>query len=243
MLTSAFGTKLGNTGAISAVVAFKPLAHGNALRERRRRNYSFVVRERHSAVYALHLLATGAAEHHCRVAPSVEQQHHLLLGFEPLRHLLDQATREDLFFSRLLELLPHVDDLDFRQGPLLHALAEFDQPIFAFACVAIGFKRGRCRRENDRRVRELSSHNRYIASVIAGRLFLFVGAVMLFFYDIQRPPASTLLPYTTRSDHDARISAMNPMPLLGTLVIGKTRVQNGNLLSEDPVQIGGSSRR
>src|SRR5690348_5075920 len=112
MLTSAFGTKFGDSCAVSAVVTLKPLANRNAMGEGRGRDHTFVMSERHSTIHTLHLLPTGATEHHSGVSPAVKQQHYLLFRSEPFCDLLDQPAREDPFFAGLLKLFAHIDDLD-----------------------------------------------------------------------------------------------------------------------------------
>ena len=87
---------------------------------------SFVMRERDGAILALEGFATRATEHERRVAAAIEQDHHLLAAVQPLFNFLGQLARDHLLMTGFLEFLPHVDEFDFRQWPLLHSIRQLD---------------------------------------------------------------------------------------------------------------------
>ena len=82
--------------------------------------------ERDGAVLAFELFAAGSAEHDRRISAAVEQDHDLLFAVETLFDLGGEFARDDLLVAGLLKLLAHVDDFDFGQRALLHAVGEFD---------------------------------------------------------------------------------------------------------------------
>jgi hypothetical protein len=141
-----------------------------------------------------------------------------------------------------LEFLPHVDDLDFGQRALLHAVGQLDQRVFIFLRVEIGFQRGRRRTEDHGGIRHLGAHHGNVAGVVARRFFLLVGGVVFFVDDDQGEIGDRGEDGGARADDHARIAALDAVPLLGAFFVGKRGVQDGNFVAEDLVQIGGDGR-
>src|SRR5581483_8192949 len=145
-----------------------------------------VVGERNGAVLALQRLAAGTTEYDRRIPPTIEQDHDLLLTVQALFDLLHQLARDDLLVTRLLELLPHVDDFDLRQWPLLNPVRHVDQRVLIPGGVEVRLQRWRRRSENYDGIRHLAPNHRHVARVIARRLFLLVGRVVLLVNDDER---------------------------------------------------------
>src|SRR5438094_6980980 len=116
-----------------------------------------VVGERDGAVFALHRLAAGAAEHDGGVSAAVEQDHSLFAAREALANGLCEATGKEhlLFFILLLELGAHVEDLDLRQRALLDAFAQLDELVLAALSIMVGLERRRSRAKDHGSIRQL----------------------------------------------------------------------------------------
>ena len=61
----------------------------------------------------------------------------MLFAIQPLPDFLRKFSGDDLLLSRFLELLPHVDDLNFREWPLLYSVRKLKQCVFVFLRVEI----------------------------------------------------------------------------------------------------------
>ena len=109
VLTAALGALVWNLGDVSTVVALHF-------------SLAFVMRHRHRAVLALECLSASAAEHDRRVSAPVEQYHDLFFFLQPLANLFREFARDHLLLPSLLKLQPHIENFDFRQRPLFHAI-------------------------------------------------------------------------------------------------------------------------
>ena len=158
------------------------------------------------AVFALQPLAARPAHHDKRIAAAVEQDDGLLAARERGLGLRNQTAREELLLPCLLKLLPHVDELDFRQRPLVYALRHLDQRVAAALGVVPALERRRGRTQHHRRFGQLGSHDRHIARVIARILLLLVGGVVLLIDDDQAEPRHRRKDRRARPDHDARLA-------------------------------------
>ena len=204
---------------------------------------ALVMGERDGAVLAFELLAASAAEHDGRISAAVEQHHDLLFALEPLFDFGGEFARDDLLVAGLLELLAHVDDFDFGQRTLLHAIGQFDQRIFIFLRVEIRLQRRRGRAQHDDGIRHLGAHHGNIAGVIARRFFLLVGGVVLFVDDDEREIGDRRKDRRARAHDHARFAALDAVPLLGALAVGQRGVQDGDFVAEDLMQVGGDGGR
>ena len=74
--------------------------------------------------------------------------------------------------------------------------------------------------------------------MIARRLLLFVRPILFFVDNQQREIGDRCKHRRPRSDHDTRIATLDPVPLLGALVIGQAGMQDGDFVAEDLNQIG-----
>ena len=205
--------------------------------------FALVMSEGNGAVLALQSLAAGAAQHHGRISAAIEQDHDLLFAVEALFDLRGEFARDDLLVAGFLEFLAHVDDFDFRQRTLLDAVGQLDQRVFIFLRVEIRFQRRRRRTQNHDGIRHLGAHHRDVASVVARRLLLLVGRIVFFVDDNQREIGNRREDCGARADDHARVSALDAVPLLGALFVGKRGMQDGDFVAEDLVQIGGYRRR
>ncbi len=134
-----------------------------------------VIGQRDRAIHAFQPLAAGAARDEARKPAPVEQQHGLLAALQALVDGLHQAPRKRRQFARLQELLPHVDHFDVRHGPLLDALGQFDQRVFAAFGVVAAFQAGRGRPEHHHGAGLPRAHDGDVPAVVARRLLLFVA--------------------------------------------------------------------
>ena len=78
--------------------------------------------------------------------------------------------------------------------------------------------------------------------MIARRLLLLVAVIVLLIDDDERQVAHRGKDRRARADRDTGFAAADAVPLLGALGIAERRMQNGNLLAENAVQIGGDAR-
>ena len=157
------------------------------------------------------------------------------------RSLISAASLREMTCSwpGLLKFEAHVDDFDFGQRTLLHAIGEFDQRVFVFLGVVIRLERGCGGPEHDNGVRHLGAHDGDIAGVVARRFLLLVGRVVLFIDDDQREVGDRSENGGARADDHASFSALDAMPLLGAFAVGKRGMQDGDFVAEDLMQIGG----
>ena len=124
------------------------------------------------------------------------------------------------------------------RGRCFNAIGQFDERVLALLRVEIGFER-RCRRTQDNhRIGHLGPHDSYVAGVVTGRFFLFVGGVLLFINNDQCQIGHWGENSRARTDDHARIAALDAMPLLGTLFVGERGMQDGNFIAEDLMQVG-----
>ena len=204
---------------------------------------ALVVGERDGAVLAFELLAAGAAEHNGRISAAIQQDHDLLFAFETVFNFGGELARDDLLVAGLLKFLAHVDDFDFGQRTLLHAIGKFDQRVFVFLRVVVGLERGRGGAKHNGGVRHLGAHHGDVARVVSRRFLLLVGGVVFFVDDDEREIADRSEDSRARADDHARFSALDAVPLLGALVVGKRGVQDGDFVAEDLMEIGGDGGR
>ena len=226
VLAAAVDAGFGHGRGVSAVVAVHLVL-------------ALVMGQRDGAVLAFELFAAGAAQDDRRISAAVEQDHDLLFALEAFFDFFGQLARDDLLVSGFLKLLPHVDDFDFGQRALLHAVGQFDQRVLVLLRVEIGLERRRGRAQHDDGIRHLGAHHGDVARVIARRFFLLVGGVVFFVDDDQRQIGDRSEYRRARAHDHARFAALDAVPLLGAFLVGERRVQDGDFVSEDLMQVGG----
>ena len=204
--------------------------------------FALVVGEGDGAVLAFEFLAAGAAEDDGRISTAVEQDHDLLFAVEALFDFGGEFARDDLLVAGFLELLAHVDDFDFGERPLFHAIGQLDERIFVLLRVEVGFERRSGRAQHDDGIRHLGAHYGDVAGVVARRFFLLVGGVVLFVDDDQREIGDRGKHRGPRADDHARFAALDAVPLLGAFAVGERGVQDGDFVAEDLVQVGRDGR-
>src|SRR5205814_7639174 len=101
---------------------------------------TFMMRECNGAVLAFQSFATCPAQHDGRISAAIEQYHYLLFLLAPLTNFLRQLARDHLLVPGLLELLAHVDDLDFRHRPPLYAIGQFEQRVRSLLWLEVGLQ-------------------------------------------------------------------------------------------------------
>ena len=221
VLGLALGAGCGHGAPIAAVVALQPLAGVGDLGVVGR----LVIRQRDRAVLALELFAAAAAHHDEAVAAAVEQDDDLLAAIERGLRLFEQAAGEELFLAGDAELLAHVDHLDLRQRPLLHALEHLHQRVAAALGIVPALERGRRGAEDDCTAEEFRAHHGDVATVVARCLLLLIAAVVLLVDENQAEVGHGCEDGRARADNDARLTATDAVPLLGAFVGRELRVQ------------------
>jgi len=156
------------------------------------------------------------------------------------RSLISSASlrRYDLLAAGLLKFLPHVDNLDFRQGPLFHSVGQFEQLVFALLGVEVRLQRRCGRSQHYGCVRHFGPHHRHISGVIARHFLLLVRGVLLLVHDDQGQIRDRSEHAGTRAYHHASVSPLNAMPLLRSFLVGQCRMQDGHSISEQLMQVG-----
>lgn len=195
-----------------------------------------VVRERDGAVLALELFAAGAADDGERVAAAVKQDNGLLAALQCSLGLLDERAREEIFLAGLLEFTTHVDELDFGQRAVHHALAQLDAAVLALCGVLPAFERRRRRAQHYDGIRKLGAHHGDIARVVARRLFLLVALVVFFVDEDEAEVGRGREDCRARADDDLRFSAADAPPLLAAFFRRERGMQQRHLLAEGGIE-------
>ena len=101
-----------------------------------------------------------------------------------------------------------------------------EQRVFALAAVVIAFQRGRGRAEHDHRPFHLAAHNRHVARVVAGRLLLLVGMLVLLVHDDEAERFDGRKDGRAGADGNPRAALANLVPLVVPLAGGQMAVQH-----------------
>src|SRR5437870_10568072 len=141
---------------------------------------TFMMRECNGAVLAFQSFATCPAQHDRRISAAIEQYHYLLFLLDPLTNFLRQLARDHLLVPGLLELLAHVDDLDFRQRPPLHAIGQLEHRELIFLGIEVGPQGWLGGTQHDDGVRHLAPHPSHTTPVIARSPSLLVRRALSF---------------------------------------------------------------
>ena len=105
-----------------------------------------------------------------------------------------------------------------------------------------GLHRGRRRAEDERRAVLLRPQRDGLAGVVARRLALLVGGVVLLVDDEEARVGDGSEGRRARADHRPRRSRADAVPGLGPLALGERRVQHGRVLGELPPRAPGRRR-
>src|SRR5215472_17908579 len=198
---------------------------------------SAMPRQGDGAVDALHARAAGTTGHMAREAPTVEQHHRLLVVRESVANGLEQGAGKRGVLAGFEELLPHVNDVDFRQRAFGDTVRKFEQRVLAGGRVIAALQAGGCGAENHTCVGRLRPDDCHIAPVVAGRLFLLIARVMLLVYDDQPEVLDGREHAGTRSHYDAGATGANAPPLVRALGVAESAVEDRHAVSEPAIEL------
>ena len=122
--------------------------------------------------------------------------------------------------------LAHIHDAHDGHLLVVRPLGQLEQRVFALAAVVVAFQRRRGRAEHDHGAFHLAAHNGDVARVVAGRLLLLVGMLVLLVHDDQAERFDGGEDGRARADGDARAALANLVPLVVPLAGGQMAVQH-----------------
>ena len=122
--------------------------------------------------------------------------------------------------------LAHVHDAHDGHLLVVHALGQFEQRVFALAAVVIAFQRRRGRAEHDHGAFHLAAHDGHVARVVARRLLLLVGVLVLLVHDDEAERFDRRKDGRARADDNARAALADLVPFVVALAGGQMAVQH-----------------
>ena len=173
--------------------------------------------------------ATIAAERALQrggVAAPVQEQDDLLLAFEPLGDGLLELRREDRNAFALAQRLAHVHDAHHRHLLVVGPLEHLQQRVFALGAVVVALHRGRRRTQHHRRPFHPPAHDGHVARVIARRLLLLVGVLVLLVHDDQAQRVDRRENGRAGADDDAGAALADLVPFIVALAGRQMAVQH-----------------
>ena len=191
-----------------------------------------VQHEGHVAVGAAECRAAGAAVQRGRDPAAVQEQDRLapVLGDRP--ELGEKRRRE-----RVAGLAPEVDEPHGRQAAA-EALAQLE-PLEALPAL-----RPRRRAPVDgHRAFERGALGGDRARVVAGIGLLLVRGIVLLVHADEAEPAHRREDRRPRTDHDPRVTAGDPLPLVAALGVGQARMQERDRVAEPCAEAADGLRR
>ena len=205
-----------------------------------------VVGERHAAMRALLHVAAFAAQHARGIAAPVDEENRLLLSLESLVHVVDEQARQGDESALPHELDAHVDDLNVRHLLVVDAAQQQVDPVFARADVGDGLERRRRRAEQANGVGQLRAIDGDIAPMIARRLVLLVGGLVLFIDDDQPQIVHRCEHRRARANHHPRLARRQRLPAVEPLALAEVAVPDDRAMPgrlEPPAQARHRLRR
>ena len=160
------------------------------------------------------------------VAAPVQKEDDLLLPFQALSDGLLELrgeNRDDVSFS---QRLAHVHYAHDRHLLVVRPLRHLQEPVLADGAVVVTLHRGRRRPQHHRRPLDLAAHNGHVPRVIARRLFLLVGVLVLFVHDDQPQRIDRRENGRAGADDDAGASLADFMPFIVALAGRQMAVQH-----------------
>ena len=185
-----------------------------------------VLHERDRAPEALHRTPAIAAHDKRRHSAPIEIQDGLLLVFQRPSHHLDQASRQGLAIS-LGGLIAHIDELDLGVIPA-HPPRQLGHLYLVIRGLVIGGHAGSGRAHDQTRASDGSELPRHPAGLVARRAVLLVGG-RAFLVEADEPePGNRGEDRRAAAQHDLRLAAPGPPPLLRALELGQLRLEHGD---------------
>ena len=124
------------------------------------------------AARTLHAVAAGAAQGQRRIAAAVQEEQHLLAGFQGPRRRLDQRGRQETAGRQPLP--PHVEQFDLRQRRFRVAARQMHPVVASAPDIDHRFQRRRRRYQHDRDPRHRGAQHRHVARLIGNPVILLV---------------------------------------------------------------------
>ena len=175
-----------------------------------------VVSERHTAVRALADVAAGLADHGRGKAPAIQEEDGLLTIRKALLDRLQKCRRKDGFGPAWTRRPAHIEHANHGHSAVIDALRESEQSVLSRGAIVPTFHGRSCAAENHRAALLLGPQNGDITSVIPRRLFLLVGALMLFIDDDYSKVFERRKDGASRPNDNTRTARMNLPPLIKT---------------------------
>ena len=122
--------------------------------------------------------------------------------------------------------LAHIHDAHDGHLLVVRPLGQLQQRVFALAAVVVALQRGRGRAEHDRRPFHLAAHDGHVARVVARRLLLLVGVLVLLVHDDQAQRLDRRKDRRARADGDPRAALADLVPFVVPLAGGQMAVQH-----------------
>ena len=191
-----------------------------------------------AAVVALQLAAGGVHGHHRvaggafaapaasvaaqerRVAPAVQEQHHLSARCQRLAHGAYQFVRKAAAGFGAA----HIEDTHGRQRHGCRPCRQAQMLPGARPGVLQGFQRRRCRTEQERHTRLPRPHHGEVAGVVTEAVLLFVSAVVFFINDDAAQVGKGREHRRTRADQHLRLARAHRQPVVEARAIGQRRM-------------------
>ena len=180
----------------------------------------------HTAIGTLEGVAALAAEHRGGIAAAIEQYEHLLAPVEPLLERGGKCAADHHVRPGVGIFLPHVDDSNRRQRAVAHAARERHMRVLAGERMLIALHRWGRGPQHHEGPERLPANNRHISAVIARRLLLLVGGVVLLVHDNQAKVAERSEHRGASTDHHVDATVADTLPLVVPFPIGKPAVLN-----------------
>ena len=179
---------------------------------------------------AVGIAALTARDKACRAA-AVQKQDALLAAGNVFPQFVQQHTA---YFAAVsaAKLLPHIYDADRGQLTGVEAVFQGKQMIHALFGAVAAFHIRRRAAENQKCIGRCAPELGGVAGVVARGVFGFVGILLLLIHDDEPKIAARGKDGASRSDHNARSSGLDALPLIVALTNGERAVEYRDVISE-----------
>lgn len=124
----------------------------------------------------------------------------------------------------------HIDHADEGHGLAVGAFVEAEQLVFSGEGIVPGLEGGRGGAEEDGAGFEGGAEDGDVASVVAGRVFLFIGIFVFFVDEDEAEVGEGSEDGGARADHDAGESFADAVPFVEAFSLGEVRVEDGDFV-------------
>ena len=129
--------------------------------------------------------------------------------------------------------MPHVDDADARELPVIHAVEQGGELVLAGHGVLVALHGGGGAAEQDGAALQVRAVHRDVPRMVARRILLLVGVLVLFIHDDEPEPLQRGEDGAARADDDAGRAVVDLVPFVVALAVGEMAVQYRHLLLRD----------